>query len=709
MNKNWWIIIIIGVFLLNFTYANIFINEVEINPSGADSGNEFIELFNTGSQVNVTNWYFQDKNGNNYTLPSDVIENDNFYVLNNISGLEDLNQKIILYNQFGTLKDQTILLNDSDDDSNTWQRLNDGASTFVFKDETKGFPNQLTNISNKSYSPSCLIKDDSLELNVKVEGFCINEVIFSVLTNSGWKNFTGNLVGDKYRVQINSSIEDIFGTTSWTVYSIDCFNRTVQDGTESFYINNPTILFVNPISPDGINNWYISQPIFNLVNPDASALFYKWNGDPIINYTGSFRLEDAPNDGNITGGIHKLTYFSNVSCKKENERSKLFKFDFTSPFITDLQPIENAFISNEKRPEISALLDEIYQSNSGIDELSIVMTLNGDIVPALVNNSGNLDAIVNYTTLSDLPDGVYIVNINVSDKAGRFSHKSWSFTINFTDGLNMTINQPFNSSYNTRRIPFNISLTRNADLMFINENDRTPRLKNLCKNCEDYGKDRKKSQTLNDGWNNITIIATDEFGNIAEEKFLIYIDSKSPKYSTIMPRRQSVTNGTGFSIKYSEENPINITMFFNPNISFENCPYGRNVECSKNIDLSAFNGQEIEFYFELDDGVNKVITKNTSVFVDTVSPNITVNSPSNISYNDLKVPFNITSSELSKIEYYDANDQSPRWKTLCSRCSSYGFNKEIIKRLRLGSHDISFRAVDDAGNKDEEVVSFIVA
>ena len=706
MIKKWWLVIFLAIFLLNFSYATVFINELELNPSGTDAGNEFIELYNSGSIVNISNWYFQDKDGNNYSLPSEIVGNDNFFVLENISGLDDLNQKIILYNQFGTLKDQTILLNDTNDDSNSWQRLLDGSSNFVFKDETKGFPNELTNISNKSYTPTCLIKDDSIELSAKVDGFCIDQVIFSVLTNNSWKNFSGNLIGNKYRVEINSSIEDILGNTNWTVYSTDCFNRTVQDGIESFYINNPTILSINPINPDGLSGWYISQPLFSLISPDAIALFYKWNGEAIINYSGSFGLEDAPNNGNVTGGIHKLSYFSNISCKKENERSKLFKFDFTSPFITDLMPIENSIITNERKPLISALLDEIYQSNSGINKSSIIVALNGDVVPADIDDSGDLDAIIEYTPTSDLPDGNYIININVSDKTGRFSQKSWSFTINFTDGLNMSVYQPMNLSYNTRRIPFNITLSRKADLMFINDDDKTPKLKNLCKNCNSYGLDRRKFQTLNDGWNNLTIIATDKFANVVEEKFLIYIDSKPPKISTITPKKKSVTNGSDFSIKYSEENPVNITMFFNPNISFENCPYGQNVQCSKNIDLSAFDGQEIEFYFELSDGVNKVITKNINAFVDTVSPNISINSPVNISYNNTKIPFNISSSESVRIEYYDANDPGPKWKSLCSRCSSYGFDREKIKRLKLGSHDITFKTTDEAGNTDEESIEF---
>ncbi|MEM3067671.1 MAG: lamin tail domain-containing protein [Thermoplasmata archaeon] len=712
--KKWWSVLIIGIVILNFSFAAVFINEVELNPPGSDSGNEFIELYNDGSQINISGWYLQDIDGNNYTLPPEIVGGDNFFVLDNITGLSDINQKIKLFNQAGILKDDTNFFNDSDDDTNTWQRLPDGSPSFVLKDETKGFPNQLTNITNKSHAPQCLIKDDSLELNVEVDGFCINQVIFSISTNSGWKNFTGTFKGGKYRTLINSSVENIFGNTSWSVYAIDCFNRTVQNGISSFYIANPTTLFVSPTTPDGLNGWYLSQPVFTLDNTDASNIYYKWNGNPVNNYSGSFGLEKTPNNGNVTGGIHKLHYFSNISCKIENERSKLFKFDFTNPLIDDLTPAENALITNERRPLISALLDEIYQSNSGIDKNSVVMALNGNIVPASVNDSGDLDAVVFYIPESDLPDGFYTVEINVSDKAGRFSQKNWNFTINFSNGLNMSVYSmsvysPSNNSYNSKRVPFNISISKKADLMFINYNDKTPKLKNLCKNCDSYGMEKMKFQTLNDGWNNITIIGTDKFGNFAEERFLIYIDSKPPKYSTIMPRRKSVTNGSDFSIKYSEENPINITMIFNPDINFENCPYGTNVICSKSINLSAFNGQEIEFYFELDDGINKVFTRNTSVFVDVISPTITINSPSNVSYDDLKIPFNISVSEPSRIDYYDANDPNPRWKSLCSRCLSYGFDKKKVKRLKTGSHYMTFRAVDEAGNTDEENINFNIS
>lgn len=62
-------------------------------------------------------------------------------------------------------------------------------------------------------------------------------------------------------------------------------------------------------------------------------------------------------------------------------------------------------------------------------------------------------------------------------------------------------------------------------------------------------------------------------------------------------------------IKYTEDNLQNITLFWNPNKTLENCSAGKAQECSTAADLSSYDGKWIDYWFEVSDVINKVESK----------------------------------------------------------------------------------------------------
>ena len=62
---------------------NVKINEVLYNPLGADDGNEWVEIYNSGvSAVNLTGWTFSGKDGSvEATLPSIIIPPDRYLII----------------------------------------------------------------------------------------------------------------------------------------------------------------------------------------------------------------------------------------------------------------------------------------------------------------------------------------------------------------------------------------------------------------------------------------------------------------------------------------------------------------------------------------------------------------------------------------------------------------------------------------------------
>jgi len=573
---------------------------------------------------------------------------------------------------------------------------------------------------NKSIDSSCVLATDNVTLKVNVTSLiCVGDVWFGINTNNIWKNYTyTSKSGSSYFFILNSSLLFPSQFVNWTVYADDCYNHTSRNGIESFYVNRRTNLSVVPINPDGLNGWYVTEPLFTLTNPDAANLFYMWDSSGIINYTAPFGLENIPNPPEESAGILELNYWSNFSCNRtEQEQSQIFKIDLVTPSIINLIPF--GMIYNNFKPTIQAYLEELYGSNSGIDKTSVVMRLDDSVVATNVFDADGLDALVRHNPSSDLALGKHNVSVNVTDKAGRKNYTFWEFEINTTLIFDLQIfspeNKDYNNPYGNKKVKINISIVNNSgnvELSYIDWQDKKPDWKVLCRDCDEYGNSREKTKNFNDGFHNLTFKGEDDFGNIKEKNINFFVDSKEPKISKTLPGKNKVTNGSNFYIKYTEDNLKEVSVNWNPVQVLASCnESGKNKECFVDLNLSAYDGSWIEYYFNVSDYVRSVISKETRVKVDVTFPILNVNLPENKTGNESygrKVPFNITISEEVLLEYIDLQDASPRWRRLCSNCDEYGNSREKTKSFKRGAHDLLIRAVDEAGNSDIEEKSFEV-
>ena len=575
-------------------------------------------------------------------------------------------------------------------------------------------------INNKSISSSCVFGNESVELFANISSpYCIGNMTFSVTYQNGSnQNFSGVIntnpltvyKGNYSVILSNLSASQII---NWTVFVDDCFNNTIKNGLQSFYVNARTILNVTLANPDGLNGWYISEPIISLANSDASALLFKWDALTEQVYSSPFNLANAPNNGSATGGVNILRYRANVSCGIEPEQNITIKADFRNPLITDIIPSNGSTVFNNFKPIIEALFDDIFGSNSGINQSSIRMLVDGLSASFSINvsaNSSNISLIIRHVPPLDLSLGKHNITVNVSDNAGRNSQLTWFFIVNITNSFNISIYSPLNNSFESEQILFNITTTSIVkNISFINHDDPRPRFRVLCTNCDQYGFFRKRIQSLREGFNNITIRAVDTFGNAKEEKVLLFVDSKKPRIIGILPKANSVTNGSFFFIKYTEENLKNISLFFNPSITLSGCLSGINKNCSINVNLSSLNGQVIDFYFALDDVIRTVLSKVIEVKIDTDIPEMNVTAPiNNQTFNVTQVQFNISISEKVNLEYMNLNESSPKFRNLCTNCDQYGkLNKKIIL-FKKGFNSILIKAKDKAGNADLEQINFTI-
>lgn len=574
---------------------------------------------------------------------------------------------------------------------------------------------ELVNITNLLVIPSCSYETDNITVSADITG-SIQEVWVETNISGVIANHSTINTAETYSAIING----IGGQNiSWRFVVEDIFGGTTYSDWNSQYIVRRTSLSVNPISPNGLNGWYTVEPIWTLENPDANVLYYKWNGDPRIEYTGPFGLENIPNPDKQSAGTMKLNYFSNTTCGLEEFTKEIFYVDLKDPEINDLTPANNSQV-NGLKPPISAYLDEVYQSNSGIDDSTIVMKLDGvDITSSVVVTDFGLDRRIVYNPPANLALGWHEVYVYARDNSGRESETSWRFNINITSIINLTVHSPIDTIYDTRRIPFNITSDMEVEkIEYINWNKNNPKARRLCRDCDEYGFDRKKTKILNENDNNITIIATDEFGFTHEKDILFFVDSKKPRISRTYPRRNKIVNGSGFYIKFKEDNlnAISITIesyngTVNIPLDINACNLSRRYyECYYDIDLTGYDKKWVDYYFTVEDSINKVDSRTTRVKVDTTKPELTIYSPETL-VNDTygrRVPFNITITEDVLLEYYDYNANNPKWRRLTSNRDEYGFTRKKTRSFKRGNQTIDIRATDKAGNFDIEQINFEV-
>ncbi len=115
--------------------AALVINEVEMNPSGSDSGCEWVEILNrSNTEISLSGWdiSYTGYGGGWHSLPEVALEACGRYVyLYPVQHLENSRgQSIQLRSPSGEVADETSLgLTDTQNDSRTWQRVPDGSDT----------------------------------------------------------------------------------------------------------------------------------------------------------------------------------------------------------------------------------------------------------------------------------------------------------------------------------------------------------------------------------------------------------------------------------------------------------------------------------------------------------------------------------------------------------------------------------------------------
>jgi len=130
-----WIIGLMVLMLAGVVSAEaIRINEIELNPAGSDSGNEWVELYSPNG-INLTGYSLVNSDEEEIILEGVF---SGYYVVNfNGQWLDNSDEKVSLLRN-GTLVHETLTFSDSFNDGRTW---NFCGLEWNFKDSTMGEDN----------------------------------------------------------------------------------------------------------------------------------------------------------------------------------------------------------------------------------------------------------------------------------------------------------------------------------------------------------------------------------------------------------------------------------------------------------------------------------------------------------------------------------------------------------------------------------------
>lgn len=217
------------------------------------------------------------------------------------------------------------------------------------------------------------------------------------------------------------------------------------------------------------------------------------------------------------------------------------------------------------------------------------------------------------------------------------------------------------------------------------------------------GRDKNQystKKTVDEGNHTLSIKVTYPGSKIIAKIIHFFTDNKLPKILKQETGIKGYCNGT-FKVLYTEEYLKNVYLHYGNSLSTEYCPSGEKQECVFNVPISQYEGQQISFYFEIEDIFSKVPYKRASCYVDTTAPKLSIKSPQNGTSYVNKVPIQIQLTEKVKLMY---SDNGKSFRNLCSSCNQY----DSTKSFSDGYHVVVFIAVDNAGNKNYETRGFIV-
>jgi len=438
---------------------------------------------------------------------------------------------------------------------------------------------------------------------------------------------------------------------------------------------------VNLISP--ANNTITNQNnlTFRCNSSDLSLkniTFYLWNSTSLINQTsyeisGSF-YELEINISNLNDDNYKWT------CKSYDEAGNSFTANNFS-FSVDTTSPQLAIISPENKTYNISEINFNISSNEALDTCFYTIdNWQTNISMTKLNSTY-------YYNITSLSDGSYVAKFWCNDSAGNINDtEQIGFSIDAIPII--TITNPKNVSYNYTNITLEFDRSEDLDVCKLELNGTNQTLAS-CANT---------TFLAQEGLNSVAIWANDTAGNWGRSSTIYFsVDTIAPILSITKP--ENITyNTTNITLEFYQSEDLDICMLEINGIN-------QSIQCSNTTFLAAANQQNSVALWANDTAGNWNRSTDVSFIVDTLMPNLTVNSPSNKTYNETNLTLNISDiadavSGLDKCWYTNVTGQN-----IFFNCTSIEFTFLGIPDKQ---NNITIYVNDSAGNVNSTTIYFII-
>jgi hypothetical protein len=445
---------------------------------------------------------------------------------------------------------------------------------------------------------------------------------------------------------------------------------------------NPTITIESPQNITyNVNSVNLSYTVADNIAVDTCWLYIDSIGP--IGLPGCFNATIV----GFPDGSHNVTMFVNDTANNRNSSTVYFTVDTTPPAVNLVSPANNSIFNTS----------------------SVDFTFNAtDNISTTLNCSLYLDGVLNQTnsstqngtdttfSVTGIPDGLHNWSVSCKDGVNNTgTSQTWFFTVDTTNPT-ITIQSPTNTTYGVDTVDLNYTVADNIGVdscwYTLDGGAATPLAS--CTN--------SSLGPLADGNHNVTVYVNDTANNMNSSTVYFTIDTTEPVVTHVAP-----PNGSFFNVP-----SVNVTFNATDNLD----PV---LNCSLYLDgvlnqtnSSTQNGTDTTFGLTgladgtyawnvscLDDALNEGFEAPWFFTIDTVPPGVTIQSPTNSTYNTSSVDLNYTATDPNLESCWYVLDGGAA--TPLANCTNTS-----IGPMADGPHNVTVYANDSAGNSNSSTVFF---
>lgn len=504
---------------ITITSAGVVINEFEQNPHSGDSGKEWVELYNNGSEtVDISGWKLIDGYYEKVvTIPSvTIIPGKGYYTINWTNGtlMNSAGENITLLNATGSEVDETLTATDEENDNNCWARNPNGYDTgsdsdWRFQISTRGVNNE----HDATVSPNTTVPGTIRDYNFTITN---NYKVFEKVKITLPPNFI--FIGNRYSITSDIPLFDTANVTT-TSNCIEITNVNFANDTDGWVkvddirVNATDSFNVTGYNSTGAGNWTtIDTPQVSMVAspaaqnltvhviPSATAgtpqtiYVQAQNASGYLSNTTniSVLLKVNSSDASLTGGITEKEIYlvngENCSVKINSTKKGAYKITAYDLSITE-SPLQNGsdtiiyeaaegyrlrfnqtsatgfagenvslrlFTEDIFGNENSSITDQVFLRVESPSGNAKLTYVNDDISPVY---GGTYDLVNGSLTIKVIDSSIETATLIADDISGTPPHLiSATATINFTSG-NITEIQVLPSADSNRTVNTTLQIT----------------------------------------------------------------------------------------------------------------------------------------------------------------------------------------------------------------------------------------------------------